>query len=105
MRKKTKATSSVAGPPATTVSTVDVEMGDSVAIVSAEPSAETAKEAVAGGELEDESVYRAREREELEALMDEDVKKDTGASVSGLYDLVCKLFFLYHHVSLLSRIF
>jgi len=56
-------------------------------------SAEKVKRTVAGGKLEDESVYRAREREELEALIDEDVEKDTGASVSGLHHLVCELFF------------
>jgi len=99
VRKKTKTTSSAAvPPPLTAVSTVDVEMGDSVGVVPAEPSnasapRDPAKETVAGGELEDESVYRAREIEALEALIDEDVKKDTGASVSGLYDLVCELFF------------
>jgi len=60
-----------------------------------------AKETVAGGELEDESVYRAKEREELvEALM----RMGRRTRVSGLYDLVCKLFFVYCHVKLLSTI-
>ncbi|KAG2130373.1 hypothetical protein DEU56DRAFT_815676 [Suillus clintonianus] len=40
------------------------------------------------GDLEEESVYRARELEELEGLVDSDVKSDYGCSVTGLYDLV-----------------
>jgi ubiquitin carboxyl-terminal hydrolase 14 len=38
--------------------------------------------------LEEESVYRERERAELEALISPDVKGDIGASATGLYDLV-----------------
>jgi len=38
--------------------------------------------------LEEESVYRERERAELEALISPDVKDDVGASATGLYDLV-----------------
>ncbi|KAK1228358.1 deubiquitinating enzyme [Marasmius sp. AFHP31] len=41
-----------------------------------------------GGALEDESVYRERERAELEALSDPSVRNDIGASWSGLYELV-----------------
>lgn len=40
------------------------------------------------GDLEEESVYRARELEELEGLADADLKNDYGCSVTGLYDLV-----------------
>jgi ubiquitin carboxyl-terminal hydrolase 14 len=40
------------------------------------------------GDLEEESVYRARELQELEALADADLKNDYGCSVTGLYDLV-----------------
>ncbi|KAG8215408.1 hypothetical protein J3R82DRAFT_9015 [Butyriboletus roseoflavus] len=40
------------------------------------------------GELEDESVYRARELSELEALVDPELKADFGCSVTGLYELV-----------------
>lgn len=40
------------------------------------------------GELEDESVYRARELSELEALVHPELKADFGCSVTGLYDLV-----------------
>lgn len=42
------------------------------------------------GELEDESVYRAKELSELEALVDPELKADYGCSVTGLYDLVCE---------------
>ncbi|KAL4264667.1 Ubiquitin carboxyl-terminal hydrolase [Pleurotus pulmonarius] len=41
-----------------------------------------------GGELEPESVYRQREGVELNALVDESAKKDTGSNVTGLYELV-----------------
>lgn len=44
--------------------------------------------AVAGAELEDESVYREKESQELEALVHPDLKKDVGASVTGQYELV-----------------
>ena len=40
------------------------------------------------GELEDESVYRTRELNELEALVDPELKADFGSSLTGLYDLV-----------------
>ncbi|KAF8192747.1 cysteine proteinase [Mycena galopus ATCC 62051] len=42
----------------------------------------------AGGALEAESVYRARELAELEGLVDPGLKDDVGCSVSGLYELV-----------------
>ena len=41
-----------------------------------------------GGDLEDESVYRKKELEELEGLISPDVKADIGASPTGLYELV-----------------
>jgi hypothetical protein len=41
----------------------------------------------AGAELEDENVYLEREKKEIDALVDEEIKRDTGASISGLYDL------------------
>lgn len=44
--------------------------------------------AVGDGDLDDESVYRKRELEELEALVDPDVKADIGASQTGQYELV-----------------
>ncbi|KAI0689726.1 cysteine proteinase [Cerioporus squamosus] len=44
--------------------------------------------AVAGAELEDESVYRAKEGAELDALIPADVKNDIGSSTTGQYELV-----------------
>lgn len=41
-----------------------------------------------GGDLDDESVYRKKELEELEGLISPDVKADIGASPTGLYELV-----------------
>ena len=55
----------------------DVEMADGAA-----------RAPVAGAELEDEGVYREKELKELEALVDAEVKKDVGASVSGQFELV-----------------
>lgn len=93
VRKRTKATSAAAPSTSTSSSAVpnavDVEMGDSTA-VTLEASSNQEKVVVDGGELEEESVFRAREAEELEALVSEDVKNDLGASTSGLYDLVCR---------------
>lgn len=40
-----------------------------------------------GAALEDEGVLRARERAALDALVHPDLRADTGASVSGLYEL------------------
>lgn len=50
---------------------------------------------VAGGELEDEEVYRQRERKELMELVGEEVRNDLGSSWTGLYELVGKSFFLF----------
>ncbi|KAH9920848.1 cysteine proteinase [Epithele typhae] len=79
----------------------DVQMADAdapAASSSAEPAttttadgttAETDKgKAVAGAELEEESVYREKEGKELEALIYPDVKADVGASMTGQYELV-----------------
>ena len=41
-----------------------------------------------GGELAPEKEYRERELAELQALIPEDLRSDTGASVTGLYELV-----------------
>ncbi|EJD05216.1 cysteine proteinase [Fomitiporia mediterranea MF3/22] len=43
---------------------------------------------VEGGALEPESVYRERELAELEALVPDSIKSDTGSSWTGLYELV-----------------
>lgn len=71
VRKRTK--NAPAPPPAAAESSMNVD----------EPSAPSTTV-----ELEDESVYRARELTELEALVDPELKADFGCSVTGLYDLV-----------------
>ncbi|GLB44135.1 putative peptidase C19 family protein [Lyophyllum shimeji] len=91
VRKRTKTVMDVANASDVTARSIDVDMGEATA--QAEPDAATAdaveqSAALVGGKLEDESVYRAREREELEKVINEDVKHDFGASVGGLYDLV-----------------
>ncbi|KAJ4480924.1 hypothetical protein J3R30DRAFT_3462421 [Lentinula aciculospora] len=42
----------------------------------------------AGGALEDEEVYRTKEKKELEILIHPDLRADVGASTTGLYELV-----------------
>lgn len=56
------------------------------------------------GDLEDESVYRARELNELEALVDPELKADFGCSLTGLYDLVGKSQFTYNTRWTLTRV-
>ncbi|KAF8064043.1 hypothetical protein FPV67DRAFT_199304 [Lyophyllum atratum] len=91
VRQRTKTVVNVV-TAAESVAETDVEMDEVAA--AAEPDTPTADavldsgKVVSGGELEDESVYRKREREELEAVINQEVKQDIGASVSGLYDLV-----------------
>ncbi|XP_006455692.1 hypothetical protein AGABI2DRAFT_195095 [Agaricus bisporus var. bisporus H97] len=94
-RKIRKRTKNVTTSKAATSSTVEATTtapgpdGD-VAMADAGPSsAEQVKgKATVEGELEDESVYRGREEKELAELADPDLKKDIGASQTGLYDLV-----------------
>lgn len=99
VRKRTKQNVAAAGPsssapaPAVAASSGDVEMAD-VSATTAEGAATSeegkGKEAVHDGELEDESVYRKKEAEQLAQLINEDIKKDIGASTTGLYELVGK---------------
>jgi ubiquitin carboxyl-terminal hydrolase 14 len=96
VRKRTKAvatstvTKNTPAPPAAeaaaaTASTDgDVTMTD----VSAAAEGQDKGKGVVAGELEDESVYREREVKELAELVDAGVRKDIGASQTGLYDLV-----------------
>lgn len=71
---------SSAGPP-------DVQMADAAADPDV-PSIVEDNSTPAGGALEEESVYREREKQELEALVSDDLKRDVGCSVTGLYELV-----------------
>ncbi|KAI0693106.1 hypothetical protein C8T65DRAFT_761292, partial [Cerioporus squamosus] len=75
----------------------DVQMADASAPAASSSTAEPAPapvaasddkgKAVAGAELEDESVYRAKEGAELDALIPPDVKNDIGSSTTGQYEL------------------
>lgn len=60
----------------------DVQMADAATTAVATPSSQPAP-----GVLEDEAVVRARENEELRALIDPSVAADIGASPHGLYEL------------------
>lgn len=76
----------------------DVEMADATAPAASSSSAEPATaatetegdkgKAVAGADLEDESVYREKEGKELDELMHPDVRQDVGSSTTGQYELV-----------------
>ncbi|THV03496.1 cysteine proteinase [Dendrothele bispora CBS 962.96] len=84
VRKRTKnvASSSSAAAP---VASDDIPAATSD---SAEAEGAGSRTELAPGELEDENVYREKERIELENLADAGVKADVGASWSGLYELV-----------------
>lgn len=58
---------------------------------------EKAREPVAG-ELEDEAVLRERESKAFEASIDPELKADTGASVTGLFEL-CGMCRMIHLIS------
>jgi ubiquitin carboxyl-terminal hydrolase 14 len=102
VRKRTRVAVPAAQPPGSNAgsgaeanpvaaSSADVEMS--------EPAAE---QPAAGDELQPEEWYREREKTELEALIDPSIKADTGASQTGLYDLVCELIFLHVVISIVS---
>jgi len=105
VRKRTKTVAAAAAATASTSATTDVEMADASAgtevvsntviadgtIASTTPGTEEGKgkeKEKAGGELEDESVYREKELKELETLISPELKGDVGCSVAGLYELV-----------------
>ena len=66
----------------------DVEMADATGEGSGVVIESIPAEDVAGGELQDEFVYREQEEKVLQDLVHPSIKADTGSSVSGLYDLV-----------------
>lgn len=74
-RMKNKVSTSQAAIPLDSTSTTEME---------------AEKKPEEGGDLEDESFYRKKELEELEALISPDVKADIGASPTGLYELIGK---------------
>ncbi|KAF5366810.1 hypothetical protein D9758_006579 [Tetrapyrgos nigripes] len=85
-RKVRKRTKNVASSSGSSAAAAAIASGDSTT-TPAEVEGAVRSEPVAG-ELEEESVYREKERVELEALADPEVKADVGASWSGLYELV-----------------
>jgi len=77
VRRKTK-NAAAAGPSTSTsaASGGDVAMADA-----------TAEKATAPGELEDEEVIREREKKVFEGTIDSELLVDTGASITGLFEL------------------
>ncbi|CAK5271499.1 unnamed protein product [Mycena citricolor] len=88
VRRRTKA-AKVSAPAPSASGVGDVEMADAAPASGSSTTMEVdAPAPVQGGDLEEESVYRDKELAELQSLVDPTIKADTGASVSGLYDLV-----------------
>jgi ubiquitin carboxyl-terminal hydrolase 14 len=87
-RRKVRKRTKKASDQSTSASTSTEPTAPDEAETEAAAGSSTAASAIQGGELEEESVYRERERAELEALIDAEVKNDVGASWNGLYELV-----------------
>ncbi|KAE9403389.1 cysteine proteinase [Gymnopus androsaceus JB14] len=89
-RKVRKRTKNASATPAAGMSSSAAEPVDAPAAAesSTGPSAEGESEPLKGGALEDEDIYREREKKELEALVHPDLRADVGASTTGLYELV-----------------
>lgn len=97
VRKRTKVTTQASTSAS---ATTDVVMADSsssqaathgssgTSVKGSEAAVDGENKPVAGAELEDESVYRAREAKELNELVHPDLNADVGCSTSGLYDLI-----------------
>lgn len=89
VRKRTKVAQPSAGgssvPAAQTSEDVNMQDASGASNATSEGATETNT-----GELEDESVYRSREKQEVEELISDELKTDVGCSASGLYDLVGK---------------
>jgi len=79
---------SLAPPPIPAPIVAPVEGGDVEMAGAPPPDVSDEPQTQAGGELEPEVNYRRKELAELEALVSPEIKADTGASVSGLYELV-----------------
>lgn len=100
-RRKVHMTTKVQGALAPGSSSSAVPSGSAVANVTGGPPSEDvamadAQEAgkgkekapeLAAGELEDETILRERESKEFEASIDPELRADTGASVTGLFEL------------------
>lgn len=109
VRKRTKAvatstiTKDTPAPPAVAAAAATTD-GD-VTMTDAGTSTEGDKgKALVSGELEDESVYREKEAKELVELVDPELKKDIGASLTGLYDLVGVYVYLVSPVAILTKL-
>lgn len=86
------------GPSGSAATTVGNMASEDVAMADASDESKgkgKAQEPVAG-ELEDEAVLRERESKAFEASIDPELKADTGASVTGLFELcgMCRMIYL-----------
>lgn len=105
VRRRTKGaastSASTSAPAPAAPASVDVEMADSsTAVVTAGATGEgegKGKGKEEGGELEEESVYREKELNNLNELVDAELKTDLGCSVSGLYELVGEFLLVDSH--------
>lgn len=80
----------------------DVTMGEPSTAGTTEATPAPVAEEVKPGELEDEAVIRAREAEELSALVHPDLKGDEGANVTGCYELVGECVGFYGSVPIVA---
>ena len=85
-RRKLKAASTSTSAAATTGVSSSTPAPTDGAATSAEPDAMAVDEP-RPGDIEDEATARAREKATLDALVDPEVKADTGAAVHGLFEL------------------
>lgn len=93
VRKRTRAAVPTAQPPGPNPGSGTETEANAVAaggadVEMSEPAAEQPAGPAPGDELQPEEWYREREKTELDALIDPSIKADTGASQTGLYDLV-----------------
>jgi len=91
VRKRTRAAVPAAEAPRVNVGSTteaNAEVPSSGDIAMDDGTNEPGPEQSAGGELRPEEWYREQEKAELEALVDPSIKSDTGASQTGLYELV-----------------
>jgi len=87
-RRKVRAKTKVVAPSAPVPSAVGSSSSGEPAATEAGDVEMADADASKGGELQDEEVYREKEAQELDALVDPSVKEDIGTSATGLYELV-----------------
>lgn len=94
-RRKLKAASTSASTSAAAGASSSTPAPSDGATTSAEPDAMAVDEP-RPGDIEDEATARVREKATLDALVDPEIKADTGAAVHGLFELSGKAWLQGH---------